>query len=438
MLSKTITLLAYGVRSIMKTYLEYKDNKSDKFWEVSVEGSVMTTRWGKIDSSGQSKKKHLSTHEIACDEAKKLSEKKQRLGYKEVETEISKLSGNATDDSVKALDLPVVEFESINESDLARQLKNRSLKSSSEYLAIVYELRTILERTNRFKEIDHTLVNLSNAIGSCNSGFEVKGRAKKFFKSDPLGSNVMGLMYTSTEFPWPEENGILAIPRVQINLSEISDLIALDIGAGIVQIFDCWAQYPDNGYIFRHIPAAQVAVDKYEFTDRKKFEESIRRSEELDLHVSYKTMFSDDSKCLEITTLGKNVERFDEDYFEDFGYEDIDDIEEYIKSFLGISEPHYLRAMTIMTELKESFKKISSKTVKKKFNATLFGMWNPFQTSPGELSRFTLFDFGSIDSPFGEGKDPSPGEINFDGSGAIVMAWSKEEGGWEYWFKSDR
>jgi predicted DNA-binding WGR domain protein len=180
----------------MKTYLEYKDNKSEKFWEVSVEGSVMTTRWGKINSSGQSKKKDLSTHEIACDEAKKLAEKKQRQGYKEVETEISKLSSHATDDSVKVFDLPIIEFELINESDLARQLKNRSLKSSSEYLAIVYDLRTILEKTNRFKEIDFTLGRLSDAFGSCNSGFEVKGRAKRFLKSDPLGSLVMGLMYT--------------------------------------------------------------------------------------------------------------------------------------------------------------------------------------------------------------------------------------------------
>ena len=422
----------------MKIYLEYKDNKSEKFWEVSVEVTVMTTRWGKINSSGQSKKKDLSTHKIACDEAKKLAEKKQRQGYKEVETEISMSSSNSSDDSVKVFDLPIIEFESINESDLARQLKNRSLKSSSEYLTIVYELRTILEKTNRFKEIDSTLGCLSDAFGSCNSGFEVKGRAKKFLKSDPLGSHVMGLMYTSSEFPWPEANGILAIPRVQINLSQISDLIALDIGAGIVQIFDCWAQDPVDGYIFRHIPAAQVAADKYELTDREKFKESIRRSEELDLQVSYKTIFSDDSKCLEITTLGKNLERFHEEYFEDLGDQDLVDIEEYIKSCLVNSEPHYLRSIKLITELKESFKKIGSKTVKKEFNATLFGMWEPYQTSPGELSRFTLFDFGSIDSSFDEGKDPTAGEINFDGSGAIVMAWSNEEGCWEYGFESDR
>lgn len=33
----------------MKTYLEYKDPKSEKFWEVSVKGKVMTTRWGKLN-----------------------------------------------------------------------------------------------------------------------------------------------------------------------------------------------------------------------------------------------------------------------------------------------------------------------------------------------------------------------------------------------------
>ena len=41
----------------MKTYLEYKDPKSEKFWEVSVKGKVMTTRWGKLDTQGQSKSK---------------------------------------------------------------------------------------------------------------------------------------------------------------------------------------------------------------------------------------------------------------------------------------------------------------------------------------------------------------------------------------------
>ena len=68
----------------------------------------------------------------------------------------------------------------------------------------------------------------------------------------------------------------------------------------------------------------------------------------------------------------------------------------------------------------------------------LFGLWEPYQTPPRELSRFTLFDFGSIDSPFDEGKGPSPSEVNFDRSGAIVMAWSMEEGCWEYGFESDR
>ncbi len=72
----------------MKTYLEFRDNKSEKFWEVSVEGSVMTTRWGKIDSSGQSKKKDLSTHDIACDEAKKLAAK---MYITEMDSDLDKL-----------------------------------------------------------------------------------------------------------------------------------------------------------------------------------------------------------------------------------------------------------------------------------------------------------------------------------------------------------
>ena len=39
----------------MKTYLEYKDEKSQKFWEITLDDCSYTVRYGKIGTKGQSK-----------------------------------------------------------------------------------------------------------------------------------------------------------------------------------------------------------------------------------------------------------------------------------------------------------------------------------------------------------------------------------------------
>ena len=44
-----------------KSYFEYKDVKSSKFWEVSVSGKKVNIRYGKIGTDGQTSLKELST-----------------------------------------------------------------------------------------------------------------------------------------------------------------------------------------------------------------------------------------------------------------------------------------------------------------------------------------------------------------------------------------
>tara|TARA_B110000285_G_scaffold191986_1_gene220098 strand:+ start:292 stop:675 length:384 start_codon:yes stop_codon:yes gene_type:complete len=68
----------------MKIYLEYKDLKSEKFWEVTVKGKVMTTRWGKLDTQGQSKSKESASPKLAKAEAEKQKASKIKKGYKAV------------------------------------------------------------------------------------------------------------------------------------------------------------------------------------------------------------------------------------------------------------------------------------------------------------------------------------------------------------------
>lgn len=64
-------------------YFEFTDAKSSKFWEVSVSGCDMTTRWGKLGSAGQSKTKSFKDEATAQVQANKLIEEKTGDGYVE-------------------------------------------------------------------------------------------------------------------------------------------------------------------------------------------------------------------------------------------------------------------------------------------------------------------------------------------------------------------
>jgi len=62
---------------------EFEEGTSHKFWEVSVSDTELTTRWGKIDTDGQSKTKPFASPEKAQTEMDKLIKEKTGKGYEE-------------------------------------------------------------------------------------------------------------------------------------------------------------------------------------------------------------------------------------------------------------------------------------------------------------------------------------------------------------------
>ena len=66
-----------------KRLFEYVEGTSSKFWEISVSGSSLTTRWGRIGTDGQSKTKTFADANKAQAEADKLIEEKTGKGYVE-------------------------------------------------------------------------------------------------------------------------------------------------------------------------------------------------------------------------------------------------------------------------------------------------------------------------------------------------------------------
>ena len=67
-----------------KRYFEFKDDKSNKFWEVSVSGKTVTIHYGRIGTNGQISVKDLNTPEEAETHAEKQATSKVKKGYKEI------------------------------------------------------------------------------------------------------------------------------------------------------------------------------------------------------------------------------------------------------------------------------------------------------------------------------------------------------------------
>jgi predicted DNA-binding WGR domain protein len=80
-----------------KTYLEYIDGSSSKFWEIEKTNFVLTTRYGRIGNKGVVKtdiyhNESVTNHYMI----KKIMEKK-RKGYKEVDSNFMVVKQSLTD-----------------------------------------------------------------------------------------------------------------------------------------------------------------------------------------------------------------------------------------------------------------------------------------------------------------------------------------------------
>ena len=65
-----------------KTRLEYKNKASQKFWEVSMSGSTINVKYGRLGTKGQNSVKKMGTPDGAKKEMEKLIKSKLKKGYK--------------------------------------------------------------------------------------------------------------------------------------------------------------------------------------------------------------------------------------------------------------------------------------------------------------------------------------------------------------------
>ncbi|EMN90336.1 WGR domain-containing protein [Leptospira weilii] len=80
----------------MKHHLTYKDDKSDKFWNIEVSGTSFTVTYGKTGTAGQTQTKTFGSEEECLKEAEKLLQEKLKKGYAEVDN-FAKTKSASTD-----------------------------------------------------------------------------------------------------------------------------------------------------------------------------------------------------------------------------------------------------------------------------------------------------------------------------------------------------
>lgn len=81
--STPTTAQATAVGGYGRRRLQFEEGSSSKFWEVSLDGTNVTTRWGRIGSDGQSRTKDFGSAEKAKAEYDKLLREKIGKGYVE-------------------------------------------------------------------------------------------------------------------------------------------------------------------------------------------------------------------------------------------------------------------------------------------------------------------------------------------------------------------
>lgn len=60
---------------------QYKDDKSDKFWKITLDGKSFTVHFGRSGTAGQTQTKDFASAEAAELEHNKLIAEKLRKGY---------------------------------------------------------------------------------------------------------------------------------------------------------------------------------------------------------------------------------------------------------------------------------------------------------------------------------------------------------------------
>jgi predicted DNA-binding WGR domain protein len=222
-----------------KTYMEFRDDKSTKFWEVTVAGARHLIRSGKLGTSGKVQMREFSDGATAKKHADRLiKENAEKKGY-------VVLQDNST------------EIDPDDPMTLFLEARARIAAVRRKYANECW----IEDLEPYFKDVE---------AGGVGWVFEHKAVAAD--QASRRKSMFPGPFFTSASYPWPMKNGKHAVPIIQVDLRELAALSGEELGDGLLQI---WLHdYPstlervvprvsvDNDALAEDVPTALSSMDK--------------------------------------------------------------------------------------------------------------------------------------------------------------------------------
>ena len=227
----------------MREYLEFNDELSSKFWEISLTNDLVITRWGSIGTKSQQKIQQFSTNAAAEDHYKKTLALKIRKGY---------IAAQADSDKTQ------------QQKSLEWALDNgpRRKRMPADFTAAFRRWIQIKGMLSESALNSDDIHNINKGFQRASWGWKPVGKIKNFSEINRLGENLCGPPYTCKGYEWPiSSSGCPYLPFVQIDLRKASKICDVDIGDGFVQVF--YNGFDElSGYSLRIIPRRFISKEK--------------------------------------------------------------------------------------------------------------------------------------------------------------------------------
>jgi predicted DNA-binding WGR domain protein/uncharacterized protein YwqG len=273
-----------------KKRLEYRDAISHKYWETSRQGTTVTVRWGRIGTKGQQQKKRFES----IDEARSFMEKALAGKIKKGYAAPSSLSRTATTklSLEKALDAGP-----------------RRKRMPGDFTAAYRQWQALERMLPVESRNSETVTRINKCFSRASWAWEASGSVVKFSEIDRLGQSYGGPPYTCKGYEWPiAPQDYPCLPLVQIDLRKASNICGVDIGNGLLQLFNTLSfDWPSRGmscpYFLRVIPRNRIsraeltAIPSWTEAQLKNLSNAAIQSNEGELSPDY--------KCLQIRVFDK-------------------------------------------------------------------------------------------------------------------------------------
>lgn len=210
-----------------------------KFWELSVVGSALLVREGRIGDRGKVKRTECADRSSAHAQAERLIAEQKTAGF---------LMNPAK---------PLPDTEGAKSGAAMRAKSVVDAPAPDAWSALEKKFHQICERINEpYRD------ELNDALGPRFKrgawAWDPVSESRPWDEIDRLGDVVMGPLFTCQAYEWPFRHDLPMAPLIQLDLARASQMSGLPLGDGLVQVWMPHKAVAGSDQFVRLVPRAAV------------------------------------------------------------------------------------------------------------------------------------------------------------------------------------